>query len=162
MPRGVDGVSAYYAHAEGATLPAESAEDGTGLCILHRVIHMQLGNRAGVNNPRKSGQRKTTRHVKRRSNAMGHTNYKMPRGGGAPAYTNAHARPPELARYISATANWALDTEFATPRQPGVKDGLPTSDINPDASEPVNIITVNDRYLGYPYIEYLLREKGPD
>ena len=155
-------MSAYYAHAEGATLPAESAEDGTGLCILHRVIHMQLGNRAGVNNPRKSGQRKTTRHVKRRSNAMGHTNYKMPRGGGAPAYTNAHARPPELARYISATANWALDTEFATPRQPGVKDGLPTSDINPDASEPVNIITVNDRYLGYPYIEYLLREKGPD
>lgn len=152
MARGVGCVSAYYAHAEGATLPAESAEGGTGLCILHRVIHVQFGNRAGVDNPRKQGQRRTTRHVKRRSNTMGHINYKMPRGGGAPACTNAHERPPELARCISAMSNWVLDTEFATPRQPGVGDGLPTSDINPDASEPVNIITVNDRYLGYTYI----------
>ena len=62
----------------------------------------------------------------------------MPRGGGA-ACTNAHARPPELEECISATTNRAPDAEIAAPRRPGAGDWLPTSNTNPDMSEPVKI-----------------------
>ena len=59
-------VSAYYVHAEGATLLADSIEHDTGLRIPHHAIHAQLvANGLAVNDPRKSGQRSTARYVKR-------------------------------------------------------------------------------------------------
>ena len=71
-------VSAYYAHAEGAALLAASIEADTGLRIPHHAIHAQLvANGLAVNDPRKSGQRKTARYVKRFANTMWHTDYKM-------------------------------------------------------------------------------------
>ena len=83
-------------------------------------------------------------------------------GRRGPACTNAHARPPELAEYTSATTNRAPDAKIVAPRQLGAGDGLLTSDIHPDVSEPVELITVNDRHLGDPYVEDLLRKKGLD
>lgn len=56
----------------------------------------------------------------------------------------------------------APNAEIVAPRQLGAGDGLPTSDINPDVSEPIKIISVNDVHLGDPYIEDLLRKRGLD
>lgn len=84
------------------------------------------------------------------------------RGRWDPTCTNAHAKPPELAEHTSATTNRAPDAEIAAPRQPGAGDWLPTSNTNPDVSEPVKIISVSDRHPADPYIEDLLRKKGLD
>lgn len=71
-------LSAYYACVEGSTLLANSIEVLTGLRIPHHVIGGQLKSH-GLSriDPRKSGQRKTARYVKRFSNTMWHADYKL-------------------------------------------------------------------------------------
>ena len=71
-------LSAYYACVEGSTLLASGIEVLTGLRIPHHVIGGQLKSH-GLSriDPRKSGQRKTARYVKRFSNTMWHADYKL-------------------------------------------------------------------------------------
>ena len=71
-------LSAYYACVEGSTLLASSIEVLTGLRIPRHVIDGQLKSH-GLSriDPRKSGQRKTARYVKRFSNTMWHADYKL-------------------------------------------------------------------------------------
>ena len=78
-PGGVDGGVGVLCSRGGATLLAESIEHDTGLRIPpHRVVYAQLvANRLAVNDPRKSGQRRMPHYVKRFSNTMWHTDYKM-------------------------------------------------------------------------------------
>ena len=71
-------VSSYYAHVEGATLLADSIEKSTGVRIAHHVVHTILKENGLARTERgKSGQRRTARYVKRYSNTMWHTDYKM-------------------------------------------------------------------------------------
>ena len=71
-------ISAYYAHMEGATLLVDSIEESTGLRFPHHVVHAVLKENGLARTERgKSGQRKTARYVKRYSNTMWHTDYKL-------------------------------------------------------------------------------------
>ena len=71
-------VSAYYAHMEGATLLVASIEESTGVRIPHHVVHAVLKENGLARTERgKAGQRKTARYVKRYSNTMWHTDYKL-------------------------------------------------------------------------------------
>ena len=71
-------VSGYYAHVEGATLLADSIEESTGVRIPHHTVHSILKeNGLARTEPGKSGQRRTARYVKRYSNTMWHTDYKL-------------------------------------------------------------------------------------
>lgn len=76
--------------------------------------------------------------------------------------TNAHVRPPELVEYHSAKTGHKLVVQTAMLCQLGTEDGLPTSDIKPDVTEPVQIITIKDRHLDDPYIREMLQGKGLD
>lgn len=71
-------LSAYYACVEGSTLLANSIEVLTGLRIPYHIVDAQLKSH-GLSriDPRKSGQRKTARYVKRYSNTMWHADYKL-------------------------------------------------------------------------------------
>ena len=71
-------ISAYYAHMEGATLLAASIEESTGVRIPHHVVHAVLKENGLARTERgKAGPRKTARYVKRYSNTMWHTDYKL-------------------------------------------------------------------------------------
>ena len=71
-------ISAYYAHMEGSTLLADSIEESTGVRIPHHVVHAILKeNGLARTEHGKSGQRRTARYVKRYSNTMWHTDYKL-------------------------------------------------------------------------------------
>ena len=71
-------VSAYYACIEGSTLLTDSIEAFTGLRIPYSVVHEQLKAHGLARiDPRKSGQRRTARYVKRFSNTMRRTDYKL-------------------------------------------------------------------------------------
>ena len=75
-------ISAYYAHIEGATLLADSIEVSTGIRIAHHTVHDMLKDNGLARTERgKSGQRRTARYVKRYSNTMWHTDYKLLPGG---------------------------------------------------------------------------------
>lgn len=78
------------------------------------------------------------------------------------ACTDAHAGPPEPAEYSLATTGQTSDPEIVTVHQPGAVDGPPTSNINPDISEPVNTTTGEDMRLNDLYIEDMLRKRGRD
>ena len=71
-------ISAYYAHMEGATLLVASIEESTGVRIPHHVAQGMLKYNGLARTERgKAGPRKTARYVKRYSNAMWHTDYKL-------------------------------------------------------------------------------------
>lgn len=71
-------ISAHYAHMEGAAPLAVSIEESTGVHIPHHVVHAMLKeNGLGRMDRGKAGQCRTARHVKRYSNTMWHTDYKL-------------------------------------------------------------------------------------
>jgi len=75
-------------------------------------------------------------------------------GARGPAFTNAHAQPPELVECGSAKAGQTFVVQVIRPQQPGARGRYPTtSDLKPDFIEPMQIITITDRHLEDQYIE---------
>lgn len=75
--------------------------------------------------------------------------------------TNARVRPPELVDYNPAMTSQTVAV-YLNPRHLGAEDGLPTSDIKPDVTVPVQNITIKDKHLEDAYIEEMLQKKGLD
>ena len=88
-------VSAYWVCVEGSTMLADKIEKATGLRVPHRTIHGQLkAHDLAQIDPRKSGQRKTARYVKRYANTMWHVDYKLlPDGRWLLSYMDDASRP---------------------------------------------------------------------
>ena len=75
-------VSAYWACVEGSTMLADRIENATGLRMPHRAMHGRLKAHDPARiDPRKSGQRRTARCVKRYANTMWRVDCKLLPGG---------------------------------------------------------------------------------